>query len=76
MGTLYGSVGQSDAAPTEAQVNAAADADRNLSTVMKRWEGIKKSDLPTLNQQLKNANLPEIRLDSKAPTEEADSDVE
>lgn len=76
VGTLYGSVGQSDAAPTEAQVNAAADADRNLSTVMKRWEGIKKSDLPTLNQQLKNANLPEIRLDSKAPTEEADSDVE
>jgi hypothetical protein len=43
---------------------------------MKRWEEIKTSDLPALNRQLKSANLPEIRLDSKALTGEGQSDLE
>ena len=44
--------------------------------LMKRWEEIKKSDLPALNRQLKSANLTEIRLESKAPTDEAQTDIE
>ena len=67
--TLYGSVGQADAEPTAAQINAVADTERDLSTVMKRWEEIKKSDLPALNRQLKNTNLPEIHLDMKPQTD-------
>jgi hypothetical protein len=74
--TLYESVGQADAAPTTAQINAAADAGHDLSAVMKQWEEIKKSDLPALNRQLKSTNLPEIHLESNAPTDEAQTDIE
>ena len=76
IGTLYGSVGQADAAPTTAQVNAAADAEHEFSALMKRWEDVTKSDLPALNAQLKNANLGEISLESKPPTDEAQGDSE
>ena len=76
VGTLYGSVGQSDAAPTAAQVNAAADAEHNLSAVMKRWEEIKKTDLAALNRQLRGANLPEINLESNAQADETQANME
>jgi hypothetical protein len=76
VGTLYESVGQADAAPTAAQRSAAVDTERDLSAVMKRWEDIEKSDLPALNRQLKNANLPEIHLESKPPTGESQTDLE
>jgi len=74
--TLYGAVGQADGAPTAAQINAVADIERDLSTVMKRWEEIKKSDLPALNRQLKGAKLPEIGLEAKAQTGESQGDLE
>jgi photosystem II stability/assembly factor-like uncharacterized protein len=73
---LYTSVGQADAAPTTAQVNAAADTERDLSGLIKRWEEAKNSDLPALNRQLKSANLPEIHLESKAPIDESQADIE
>ncbi|MGA9965654.1 MAG: glycoside hydrolase [Terriglobales bacterium] len=73
---LYTGVGQADAAPTTAQINAAADTERDLSALMKRWDEIKNSDLPALNRQLKNANLPEIHLESNAPTDESQADIE
>ena len=73
---LYTGVGQADAAPTTAQINAAADTERDLSGLMKRWEEIKNSDLPALNRQLKSANLPEIHPESKAPTDESQADIE
>jgi photosystem II stability/assembly factor-like uncharacterized protein len=73
---LYTSVGQADAAPTTAQINAAVDTERDLSALRKRWEEIKNSDLPALNRQLKSANLPEIHLESKAPTDETQADIE
>jgi photosystem II stability/assembly factor-like uncharacterized protein len=74
--TLYGSVGQADAAPTAAQTSAAADAERDLSALLKRWEEIKQSDLPALNRQLKSAGQPEIHLESKAPMDEGGDDIE
>jgi photosystem II stability/assembly factor-like uncharacterized protein len=73
---LYTGVGQADAAPTTAQINAAADTERDLSGLMKRWEEIKNSDLPALNRQLKSASLPDIHLESKAPTDESQADIE
>jgi photosystem II stability/assembly factor-like uncharacterized protein len=76
LGTLYGSVGQADAAPTTAQMNAVADTERDLSTLMKRWEEIKNSDLPALNHQLKSANLPEIHLESKEQMNETQTNIE
>ncbi len=76
IGTLYGSVGQADAAPTAAQINAATDAERDLSAVMKRWKEVKKSDLPALNRELKSANLLEINLESKVQMKEQQTDLE
>jgi hypothetical protein len=73
---LYGGVGQSDAAPTAAQVNAAEDVEHNLSAVMKRWEEIKKTDLAALNRQLRSTNLPEINLESKAQADETQANME
>ena len=60
LGTLYTAVGQADAAPTAAQLHAAADAERELSGLMKSWEEIKASDLPGLNKELHGAKLSEI----------------
>jgi hypothetical protein len=76
VGMLYGAIGQADAAPTTPQLNAVEETERELSTVMKRWEEIKKSDVPALDRGLKKANLPEIRIDTKAQKEEAGSDLE
>jgi photosystem II stability/assembly factor-like uncharacterized protein len=71
---LYGSIGQADAAPTAAQNNAVAEVERGLSPLLRQWDDIKKSDLPTVNQQLHGADLPELRLDS--PTQAAEIDEE
>jgi hypothetical protein len=76
VGTLYGSIGQADAAPTSAQLKAVEETERDLSAVMKRWEDLNRIDLPALNGQLKNANLPEISLESKAQANETQSDLE
>jgi hypothetical protein len=43
---------------------------------MKRWVDLNRIDLPALNGQLKNANLPEISLESKAQANETQSDLE
>ncbi len=76
VGTLYGAIGQADAAPTAAQITAVADSERGLSAVMKRWEEIKNADLPALNGRLKKAKLPEIKVESKPQTDGAQSDLE
>jgi hypothetical protein len=76
IGMLYGSVGQADAAPTAAQISAAADAERDLSALLKRWEDVKQTDLPALNRQLKSAGLSEISLESKAQVDDGGADVE
>ena len=31
---------------------------------MDRWNAMKAQDIPALNQQLKGANLPEVKLES------------
>jgi photosystem II stability/assembly factor-like uncharacterized protein len=61
---LYTAVGMADATPTEAQVEAAQAAEQDTPTVMKQWNELKTSELPTLNQALRRAGLPELRLDS------------
>jgi hypothetical protein len=37
--------------------------ERDLADVLRRWADLKSSDLPALNQQLKNAGTPEIRAE-------------
>jgi photosystem II stability/assembly factor-like uncharacterized protein len=67
---LYMAVDRADAAPTPAQLKAADTIEPDLAAAVKRWEEIKSSNLAAVNRELKAANLPELRLDSKPQGEE------
>jgi hypothetical protein len=69
--SLYGDVDRTDAAPTVAEANAMAQTERNLTSVMQRWNGLKSTDLPALNRQLRGAGLPEIQLRTTAADDES-----
>jgi hypothetical protein len=60
-----------DAAPTAALMSATAGVEKDLSPIIKMWEQIKATDIPTTNQQLKSANLPELKLEVNPDAEEA-----
>ena len=70
-GTLYGAIGQADATPTTAQVQAVSSLAGDFSSVMKQWEAITTADLPALNGKLKAAGLPELRLEAKPDADDA-----
>ncbi|HET9407345.1 MAG TPA: glycoside hydrolase [Candidatus Sulfotelmatobacter sp.] len=59
--TLYGQVWQVDAAPTSAQMQGLAGMQRNSAEMLKQWKEFQTSDLAKLNQQLRGANLGEIK---------------
>ena len=73
---LYGEVGRADAAPTGAQMSAAAEAEKSFAEASKQWKQLKAVDLVALNRQLHEANLPEIKLVSKSEAEDDSGDVE
>src|SRR5581483_11535159 len=73
---LYGEVGQADAAPTIAQVTAANKTLSELSSMLAAWNQLKEQDLPSVNQQLKGAGLPELRLDLPPQQQEGGEDEE
>ena len=74
LSTLYGMVTQADAAPTQAQDHAAAVAEDDLSSTLERWDEVRKTDIPALNNQLKQANLPEVHLDVTTQTGASEED--
>jgi len=74
--TLYQQVWQVDAEPTAAQISAIAATERESADVLKRWNDFKSAELPSLNHQLRESNLPEIRLDPKLQHEESQVDEE
>ncbi|HEU4401828.1 MAG TPA: glycoside hydrolase [Candidatus Polarisedimenticolia bacterium] len=63
--SLYGMVGQVDAAPTAAQLAAAAKIEHDLAAVVGAWEETLKSELPALNARMKQAGLPELDPEKK-----------
>ena len=63
--SLYGQVGQADAAPTSAQEQAAAHAVSELGEVLPAWERIKALSIPDMNRQLQAAHLPALNLEQK-----------
>jgi photosystem II stability/assembly factor-like uncharacterized protein len=65
--TLYADVGRADATPTAAEVNATNATEQDWSTIQKQWESFKTSDLPALNNTLRNAGLQEIRVIANPP---------
>src|SRR5579863_5687518 len=73
---LYAEVDSADATPTVAQSEATGAAEHDSSTVMPQWESLKGADLAALNAQLRDAHLPEIKLEvnSDMGTGEGDED--
>jgi photosystem II stability/assembly factor-like uncharacterized protein len=71
-GTLYGAVGNADAAPTKAQIAASVALMQDFANVSKKWDELKKVEFPALNQKLREANLPEITLEQKPQGEAED----
>ena len=70
---LYGDVDSADAAPTAAQTAAMAVLRSNFSNAEQRWHALRATEIAALNEELKRAKLPEIRVDEKlAPSEDDD----
>jgi hypothetical protein len=74
--TLYAEIGRADAAPTPAQTSAVAETAKTLAAVSSQWKQLKAVDLPALNKQLHDANLPEIQLVSKSAEQDDSEDLE
>jgi hypothetical protein len=63
--SLYGQVGQADAAPTSVQEQASTRTISELSKVLPAWQQIEASSIPDLNRLLQAAHLPLLSLDQK-----------
>lgn len=74
--TLYADVSRADATPTLAEVDATKVAEQDSEDVMKQWDAFKNSDLPTLNNLLRSAGLPEVRADAKPEGDSGGEDEE
>jgi hypothetical protein len=57
---FFNEIQGADAAPTAAVKAAVADIEKRVEPLMQAWRKLLDSDLPALNQQLKQAGLPEI----------------
>lgn len=64
--TLFGVFQEADVAPSSQAAAAVADLQKQLPPLMQRWNAAKSQDIPALNKQLKDANLPEVKLESFA----------
>jgi len=71
---LYGSVGQSDAAPTAAETEATDALTKQVPIVLQKWQSFVSTDVPALNQQLKAAGLPTINIEQQPTPEDAGMD--
>ena len=60
---LFNDIEGADAAPTAAVKAAVADLDTKIGPMMDAWHKLLESDLPALNQQLKQAGFPEIKTE-------------
>ena len=74
--TLYQQVWQVDALPTSSQMQAFSTTQQASADVMKRWREFKNSDLPAANRSLRDAHIPELRLDSEIHYDQSQGDEE
>jgi hypothetical protein len=59
---LFDDIQAADAAPTAAVKAAVADVQTKVGPMMETWRKLLDVDLPALNQQLKQAGFPEIKI--------------
>jgi hypothetical protein len=62
---LYGQLQQADAAPTKAQLEAAAHNQEESETLVRAWRDFQQKELPAMNEQLRNAHRPAVNLNRK-----------
>jgi photosystem II stability/assembly factor-like uncharacterized protein len=62
---LFDDIQGADAAPTAATKAAAADLETKVAPIRDAWLKLLDSDVPALNQQLKQAGFPEIKTEAK-----------
>jgi len=62
---LFDDIQGADAAPTAATKAAIAALETKLGPMMDAWHELLESDLPALNQQLKQAGFPEMKTKSE-----------
>jgi hypothetical protein len=64
---LMGMLQEADVAPTTAQTDAAANLKHAEQAVLDAWQSLKSQDIAAVNTQLRNAKMPELRLDVTSP---------
>ncbi|PYI47105.1 MAG: hypothetical protein DMF10_07555, partial [Verrucomicrobia bacterium] len=57
---LFNEIQGADAGPSAAVKDAVADVEKKVGPLIQAWRKLLDSDLPALNQQLKQAGFPEI----------------
>ncbi len=62
---LFNEIEGADVAPTAAVKAAVADLQTKVEPMMEAWRKLLGSDLPALNQQLKQSGVPEIKTEVK-----------
>ena len=67
---LYAEIDRADVAPTPAQDQALVPVEKDFTATMKRWDGLRTSEIPSLNRHLKSAGLPELTAESNIKIEE------
>jgi hypothetical protein len=67
-------VERADAPPTRAAEEGFASASRDFAVLTTRWNEFKTTDLPALNEQLRQANLPAITIRAEPDPDEPPPD--
>ncbi len=78
---LFNVFQDADVAPSTQAAAGVKEIRQQLPPLLARWEAIKSQDLPALNAQLKQSNLPEVKLEAtgeaaKAAVSSRDKDEE
>ena len=60
---LLGILQEADVTPTTQAASAVPELEQAVRPLMQQWEAVKTQDLAALNAQLRNANLPELKLE-------------
>jgi photosystem II stability/assembly factor-like uncharacterized protein len=55
---------EADVAPSTQATAGAGELGKQLPPIMAQWEALKSKDIPALNAQLKQSNLPEVKLEA------------
>ena len=67
---LFNVLQEADDTPTTQATNAVPEVEKSIPGPMQQWQTIKTQDIPALNTQLKNANLPQVKPEVKVEEEE------